>query len=67
MRYVKYCMDVWCSFSIREIIDGLGNLRLGRDLIVGMWMAPLTHVSSISKDWTCQPSVRSLATIGLYF
>jgi hypothetical protein len=42
-------------------------LRLGRDHIVGMWMAPLTHVSSISKDWTCQPSVRSLATIGLYF
>ena len=37
MRNVKYCMDVWCGFSFRLEMDGLGTL----DCIVGVWMAPL--------------------------
>ena len=47
-------------------MDVLGNLRLGRDHIVGVWMAPLTHAVSIINDLICQPSVRGLANIGVY-
>ena len=54
-------------FSIRVGMDDLGNLRLIRDCFVGVWMAPLTHVVSIIIALTCQPSVRSLASNGLYF
>lgn len=48
MRYVKYCMDVWCSFPLR---DGcLGGLRLVRDFTMDIWMAPLTPTVNIIND-----------------
>lgn len=68
MRYVKYCMDVWCSlFSIREEMDSLGSSRLVRDLIVEVWMVPLNHVVTISRGWTCKPNVHNMANTKLYF
>ena len=54
-------------FSIRVEMDDLSNLRLVRDFFVGVWMAILTHVVSIIIALTCQPSVHSLASNGLYF
>ena len=35
MRYPKYCMDVWCSFSIKVEMDGLDSLILVRDCVCG--------------------------------
>lgn len=35
MRYANYCMDVWCSFSIRVEMDGLGSSILVMDRICG--------------------------------
>lgn len=67
MSNVKYCMDVWCGFSIRVEMDGLSTLRLVRGCTMGMHMAPQTHAMVIFKGLTCQPSVRSLATTMVYF
>ena len=67
MRYVKYCMDMWCSYSIMVEIEGLGSLSFIRDHILGVWMAPSILTVTVIKCLTCQHSVCSLTSNALYF
>lgn len=67
MRYVLRRYYMWCSFSIRIEMDGLDNLRLVRDCIMGVLMALLTHVVSIIYGWTCHPRVGNLSNTWVQF
>lgn len=55
------------SFPINVEMDVMGSLRLVRECIVGVWMAPQTPMVSIISGFTGHLSLRSLSNIGVYF
>lgn len=64
MFYPTFIKDDICLVLYGRV-EGLYNWRLVQYRIAGVWMVPLYPAVSIIKGLTCQPSVRSLTSIGL--